>query len=348
MESSIIVVSNALARVETIAPIDLFRAEVIDPIMATIRETVIAQASTLDISTPDNRAALASLAYKVGRSKTFIDGQRKNLVSEEKKRLAKIDAEGKRIWDTLEALQHEVRKPLTDWEDAEKQRVQDHENALILIRTTSLLPSMVSVADVESVIQAVEAFRSREWQEFSKRAEEVINAEITSLTSALNSARKREEEAAELARLRAEAAAREQKEREERIAREAVEREQREAKEREERSSREAAAREALIRKEKEDAEARANKAELEAKETAKRLEREKLEAVETERQRVEAKRLAEEKEQKERERDREHRSKVNNEAFNALVALGLSSDHAKMVVTAIAKGNIPNVKVVY
>ena len=140
-------VENALATIETFKKPCLrwtyslqaiYRHPIMDRIAIEVRE----QAKDLDISTPNSRSQLAALAYKVARSKTFIDGQRKTLVSDEKKRLAKIDAEGKRIWDTLESLQAEVRKPLTEWEAIEKNRVIAHENALALIDSTAALPGL--------------------------------------------------------------------------------------------------------------------------------------------------------------------------------------------------------------
>jgi hypothetical protein len=91
--------STALVNVEAMTAVEIFRPGAIDPLLGAIKEEVRQQASKLDISTEPNRKAIASLAFKVAKSKTFIDGQRKSLVADEKKRLAAIDAEGRRIWD---------------------------------------------------------------------------------------------------------------------------------------------------------------------------------------------------------------------------------------------------------
>lgn len=48
---------------------------------------------------------------------------RLELVADRKKELKAIDAEGARIWDELEALQKEVRQPLTEWENRDKERI---------------------------------------------------------------------------------------------------------------------------------------------------------------------------------------------------------------------------------
>ena len=40
-------------------------------------------------------------------------------------------------WDRLEALQKEVRQPLTDWENREKNRIAEHEAAIAEMASTS-------------------------------------------------------------------------------------------------------------------------------------------------------------------------------------------------------------------
>lgn len=351
--------ATALARIETITAVDLFNPVIIDPILDRIREEALSQAANLDISSPSNRSDLASLAYKISRSKTFIDGQRKALVSDEKKRLAKIDAEGKRIWENLEALQSEVRKPLTDWENAEKQRVSDHEIALDEVAGLGGHAYPASSAQIQETIDAVKKYQERNWEEFHKRAADTINSTLHSLYNNHAEAEKIEFEQKELARLRAEAAERERREREERIAREATEKAEREAKDREDRAARELADREARLEREArqrdaqakaevEQAEQRARKAEADRIAAEERHEREKQEAIEAERNRVAEQARKAEAEAKAREKDKAHKAEIHSNALAALVTSGLSHEDAKKAVVAIASGLIPNVKVVY
>jgi hypothetical protein len=352
--------STELAVIEKLAPIDLFKPEVIDPIIGKIRTEALDQAAKLDISTPGNRKELASLSYKIARSKTFIDDQRKALVADEKKRLAVIDAEGRRVWNEFESLQAEVRKPLTDWENAEKERVAAHEKAIAEIPESSMYGATETSQEIEYRLQFLQAtYVSRDWQEFGARAKQVIDAEILRTKDIMERIKVREEQAAELARLRAEAAEREQRDREERIAREVKERAEREAKAREEQAAREAAEREARLEREarqrehdviiaKEAAEMKARKAEADRIAAEERHAREKQAAIEAERQRVANEKRRAEEEAKAREKDKAHRAEVNNTALEALVAAGLSNDDARKAITAIAKGQIPNVKVAY
>ncbi|TNH43789.1 hypothetical protein [Photorhabdus luminescens] len=83
-----------------------------------------------DLTTAKGRKEIASLAYKVSQTKSYIDNIGKDLVAEYKEIPKKIDASRKQIRDKLDALRDEVRKPLTDWE-AEQERIKREEEARI-------------------------------------------------------------------------------------------------------------------------------------------------------------------------------------------------------------------------
>src|SRR3546814_4956942 len=76
-----------------------------------------------DVQTKKGRDAIASIAYKVAKSKTYLDGVGKELTDSAKELPKKIDATRKLVRDTLDAWKDEVRKPLTEWEQAEESRV---------------------------------------------------------------------------------------------------------------------------------------------------------------------------------------------------------------------------------
>src|SRR5258708_3289999 len=75
--------------------------------------------------------AMASLASKVARSKTALNEMGKNLVSELKAKTGAIDSERRTIRERLDALKDEVRRPLTDWKNADKERIWAHEKAIL-------------------------------------------------------------------------------------------------------------------------------------------------------------------------------------------------------------------------
>lgn len=253
---------TALVRIENISPAQLFVPEVIDPILDAIRAEVRKQAAELDIATPDSRKAIASLAFKVAKSKTFIDGQRKSLVEDEKKRLKAIDREGARIWDELEALQAEVRKPLTDWENRDKERIAKHEAALKLMQAEAILDRSATTEEIRRRVESVESFNSNLFEEFSGRALAIQATTLSALNRELKLSIQADEDRAEMDRLRAENAERAQRERDEAIAKAAREQAEAEARAREQ-AALEAAERERQrIENEKFEAEAKAKQAE--------------------------------------------------------------------------------------
>lgn len=79
---------------------------------------------TDDVSTEAGRKAIASLAYKVARSKTTLDDAGKALVADWKKQARVVDDLRVLARDFLDALKDSVRKPLTDWE-TEQARIEE-------------------------------------------------------------------------------------------------------------------------------------------------------------------------------------------------------------------------------
>lgn len=140
-------------------------------ILAEVRE--LAMRTPRDISTQQGRDLIKSTAFKIAKRKNEIERMRENLVRDEKRRLKAIDEEGGKWWDGLEAIQKDFRKPLTDWEDAEKQRVHDHEIALIGIETAGVNCAQnwetLSISVMEECLSSIEN-DSRDWQEFTARA----------------------------------------------------------------------------------------------------------------------------------------------------------------------------------
>jgi colicin import membrane protein len=323
-----------------------------------------------DLKTKKGRDAIASLAFKVRKVKTALDGLGKEQVDRLKEIPKKIDAERLRMRTVLDALADDVRRPLTEWEQAEDDRVQRHKDAIEGIVSLAI-DSGESVESIRAAISAAEAIAiGPEWEEFEPEAARAKDKALTGLRDRLVAREKYDAEQAELARLRAEVAAREQKEREERIAREAAEQTQREA------EARAQAEREAVIRREQE-TKAAADRRELELKLQAEqaekaaaqakadkiaaeqRAEQDRLAAIEREKQAVEAARQAEIKRQADakaaeeaeaarREADKAHKGKVNRAALSAFVQGGMTEECAKLAVTLIAKGEIPAVAIKY
>lgn len=141
-----------------LAPSDVFSVFTTDgglePYMQRIRAHI--DAFEPDLSTATGRKAIASIAYKVSRSKTYLDEAGQELSAEQKKIPVKIDAARKKMRETLDAWRDEVRKPLTDWEQAEEARQKKHAAALARLNTLAL-PIIADVATLQTRLAEAEA-----------------------------------------------------------------------------------------------------------------------------------------------------------------------------------------------
>lgn len=326
--------------------------EQLDPIIEAIEKE--ARSLVPDVSTRKGRDAIASMAHKVARSKTYIDNAGKDLVAELKALPKQIDESRRIVRERLDALKDEVRKPLTDWENAELARKDALQQRLADLRSLAdvidgvgnYLPSVEIQQRIESA-KAVSLDDS--WQEVAAEAGVAKDSTIQQLESALIVAKQREHEAAELERLRKEAEEKARLEREENIRREAAERARRDA------EAQHKAELEAAARREAEE-KARAELAERQRIEAEQRAELEKAAAVEAERlkaKQAEDARLAEEKrkadEQAKREADVKHRKTVGTNIVNALTShTSLTREQAIEVLTALKDDLIPCAKIHY
>lgn len=363
--------SDELIVLETLRPEVVFSPGGVEALLEKLERDVRAVAT--DISTKAGRAAISSLAHKVSRSKTALDDLGKGLVADWKLRSALVDAERRRIRERLDELRDEVRKPLTKWEDAEKARVEGHENEITFVDGMRLFtesePTALAVSHRIAEFDKRTA-APREWHEFAKRASETTAKVKVSLEASYDTAVRRENERAELARLRAEAAERERQERDDRLRAEAAEK-ARAAAEAEARqaaslqAAREAAERARVDRERvaaeeaRRAAEAAAEKATADAKAAAEKAERDRVAAeekskrdadaaVEAERRRVA---LEEEKvvqETARRQADEAHKEKIHGEIRMTLLKAGMSKANVVIAVHAIVTGEVPHVKVIY
>lgn len=342
-----------------------------ESVIDAIRKQV--EALKLDISTSKGRDQIRSVARKIASTKIALDEEGKTLKSDMQKTVDLVDAERKKIRDALDEMKEQVRKPLTDWENAEKKRVQDREDRISVISSLVKFEVEPTVDHIQIRIDQLSELSSFDWQEFLMRASETISATKYELELLLASRIKYDQDQEELERLRKEQEELARKHREEQIAREAADKARKEAEEKSaaeakaaqeksDKEKREAAEREAAERKAKEDAIRAAEESEAKRKEDAERAEREKKEAVELaareERERIEAERVVAASQAAAREADKKHKAKINNEVLTALLTVVTEIEFqnnrvdfsviAKAIVIAIAYGKVPHTKISY
>lgn len=323
----------------------------IDPYLAKIRQEI--DSFVADVSTKKGREAIASIAYKVSKSKTYLESVGKELADKQKEIPKRIDASRKFIRDTLGAWKDEVRKPLTDWETAEQERQNKISNTIRGIAVHGVGLGQLTLSELNKLLSDLNFIViDSSFEEFEAEAHIEKQTALTALNDAIAKRTIYEAEQVELLRLRAEAEERARKDRDEQIRRDA---EVRALSQAEEVAKRE---KEVVARREQESAQA-AEKRELELRLQAEKSERERLEAEQrAERAAREAQEnlLRQQKAEKERadaelakrEADKKHAASIHNKALDALVKNGLDKESAKLVITAIAKGLIPNVKIQY
>ncbi|HBX8452904.1 TPA: hypothetical protein MIH98_14890 [Klebsiella pneumoniae] len=317
-----------------------------------------------DLSTAKGRARIASLAAQVSRSKTAVEKPGRDYLKRLKEQPKVVEAELRRFVTECDQLRDEVRRPLTEWEDAEKARTEALQQRLVDLRALTdvidaagnYLPS----ADIQArILEAKSVVLDDSWQERAAEAGVAKDSTIQQLEASLVIAQKREHEAAELDRLRKEAEEKARLEREENIRREAAEQAKRDAEakaqaEIDAAARRESEARAATERAEREKIEAQ-QKAEREAKAAAEKAEQEKNAAIAAERRRqeeAESERLAEQKriaeEEARRAADKEHRRSINRQAIADLIESGLTQEMAEKALIAIASGKVSAVSIKY
>jgi len=206
--------TSALAKVDDLKPEWVFVPGNMDTLLRDIREQALAEVKGLNISTPKMRKQFKDTKNKVVKSRTYIEKMRVSYVSAEKKRLATVDTESRRIQDILRGIEDEVAAPLTAWETKEEERIQGHNDAIAAIKEDPGYGLQGTVAELEKRIEWLGQYLgSRDWQEFQVVAEKTIEEEVDRTQLLLEKATVRERERLELEALRAAEAQRKENER---------------------------------------------------------------------------------------------------------------------------------------
>lgn len=335
---------NAIATVEANPVAVLTDAKVYSDFYAQMKGEV--DEFVPDLSTVTGRKAIASLAYKVTRTKTAIDEAGKKLNEEARAQINAVDAQRRKIREELDGLAELARKPLTEWETAEEERKASCDAILNRIG----IARIVTHDDTpETVTARLEQTRSEAivQEQFGDGYQFAVDAKASAIESLEAAAQRLAQEAAdraELARLRREQEEREAQEfakkEEARMAAQA-EAEREAAARRDEASEAARLAEIAAAEERSREAAKREAEREAQAKIAAAEAEAKRLRKIDDDRKAAEKKAADE---QAARDADRAHRGKVMGAAKDAIVALGIDAEAARKIVLAIVAGEIPNV----
>ena len=288
-----------------------------NPKILGVVEAIEQQAGSIvfDITTKAGQETCRKISATVAKAKTAIDNAGKTKKEEYTVFTKRIDSDRNLAKNRLQALQDAIRQPLTDMENAEKQRKEMLENRLNNLENYFDVYNVTSAAVSDAIAMLQNTLIDENWEEYQSIAAAKKAQELDRLQTILAQVQQREADAAELAALRAAQAE------QQRIAQEQAMLEQ----------ARHAAAAEA---EQKILAAQRAAEAAAAAAENAERIAFERLEAKQAAAAQAEAQRVADTA-----NRERVMMQIVDNICFNC----GIDREKALRLTQAIADGEIAN-----
>lgn len=214
----------------------------------------MARALVADPLTKEGASQIKSCARQIASVKKRIDDIGKDVVADLKKMPGQIDANRRNLRERLEALQDDIRRPVTE--------IENREDEIDGIKGIHLRLANASSEEIAMELESVRKIPLTEetWHESLEKAKAAVDGEAKALVLLMDTAMKREQEARELEELR------KKQEEADRIIREQKIREEAERKAREQAEAR-AAAERARMQRENEEAERRAAEAEKRARE---------------------------------------------------------------------------------
>lgn len=271
-----------------------------------------------DISSAKGRKEIASLAFKVAKSKTALDSAGKTLTTDWKAKAKLVDQARKEARDFLDALKDKVRQPLTEWEADEHRKSEQAKIKAELEAAHSDAISMNDLFNREAAIAEKERLAAE------KEAEQLHNLEVARIaTEKIEHERLIKEQAAEQAKLQAERDAQASIDKAKRFEAEAMASA--------EKFKREAMETEANRLKSIEDARVAQEQAVFEAQEKVR------IDFEQSEKKRLE---IAEEEDRKAeiKASNLQHQKDVNNKVLKIFADAGLDSDIAKSIIRIVLK----------
>lgn len=218
-----------------------------------------------DVTTKEGVSQIKACARQIASVKAKVDDAGKKVVAELKALPKTIDENRRTFREKMEALQEEIRRPVTEIENREKE--------IDGIKAMHMAVAMSGSAIIRQQLEKVKAIELTEekWKESLAKAEKAVAGEVSALNLMLQEAEKREEEARELEELRKKQEEADRIIREQKIKEEAERRAKAEAETR-------AAAEKARLEREKAEAERKAAEAEKARQEAQERAERAEME----------------------------------------------------------------------
>ena len=318
------------------------------------------------IDSEEGRKRIKALGAEINKKLSEVDSPMRDYLRDIKKQPKLIEAIAKENKEKFTKLRADILKPLEE--------AQEGQNEIIdWLNTVPVKCGEVGVDSVwlNNAISTVESYSVElVWPELKKKFKVAHENALTTARVTLERVEAQEAQEAELAQLRRKQAEAEQAERDRKVAeqaaedarkaaeakaqkeREDVERRAVEAKQREEAAKQSEAKviRDAELAEERRAQEAEAAKQrEAQAKIDAEAAaQRQAEQAAAAERKAIADEEARQKQEALARHKDKKHRTTVNRRNLAVLLAMGISEDDGKKVITAIAKDELPDIRIYY
>ena len=175
----------------------------VETLISRIADIAKEQTITINLDNPKELKKLSSISYDVAKLKVKIDNFGKSLSEEVKKKIKVVDDNRKLLRDNLDALRDAIRQPLTDFENAEKARIQAKDDAVRLCSKHKefLTPT---ADELKGFLAEVEALNPADYAEFAQQITVERQTAIDALKLRIEKQEEIDRQAEENARLKAE------------------------------------------------------------------------------------------------------------------------------------------------
>ena len=197
-----------LMPLENVNAVTIFQEGGLDDLLKAIHAE--AESHVPDLETDKGRKAIASIAAKVAKSKTYLDGLGKDMVAGWKNQAKVVDGGRKRMREDLDDLKAKVRKPLTDFENEQAARAEHIQSVISEIATAGthaeanwIQMPLDQIKDNMTFVNTL--YRESDFGDQGEYAAEVISRAKDKIISAMNQREEYDINQAELERLRKEA-----------------------------------------------------------------------------------------------------------------------------------------------
>lgn len=336
-----------------------YTAESLEDLFAKVKTEV--EAHVPDIETVEGRKHIKSLAAKISSSKTAIDKPMRDYLREIKALPKVVEKNARESVERFDALRDATLKPLNDAQAHQDEIIARMDEIVRMCSQDGLQSDTVREWCGEVTAVNIE---TTFWPELQKKAKASQDGAMSAVTVTIERLVASEVQAAELERLRKESEENARRERDRLIAEEAARKAQEEERQRAEQrilDERNKAEQDRMAKLKAEQDKAEAEQRLAAQQEKAKRdaelaeqqaKERERIAAENAKKQAEEQQALALQRQKEEEEKraaDKAHRVSINRAALADLIAqASLTEEQAKAVITAVAKGLVANMKVIY